>query len=129
MVFLTVYLIVIQQGSGATSLYWSSGSSWVSTTHPSVLPTDDEQTAPGPNDLTAPSISGPRIVPPGVSDQPRVVPLAGSPPALTASQACRKRRADAKRSTAIVEGPQYLNHPEVEQTVGIDQSGILIWTY
>ena len=33
MVFLTVYLIVIQQGSGATSLYWSSSSSWVSTTH------------------------------------------------------------------------------------------------
>ena len=33
MVFLTVYLILIQQGSGITSLYWSSGSSWVSTIH------------------------------------------------------------------------------------------------
>ena len=73
--------------------------------YPSVLPTDDEQTAPGPNDPTTPSISGLRIVPPGVSDQPHVVPLAGSPPALTASQARRKQRADAKWSTAIVEGP------------------------
>ena len=74
--------------------------------YPSVLPTDDEQTVPGPNDLTTPSISGPHIVPPGVSNQPHIVPLAGSPPALTALQARWKWRADAKRSTTIIEGPQ-----------------------
>ena len=74
--------------------------------YPSVLPTDDEQTAPGPNDPTAPSISGPRIVPPGVSNQPCIGPLAGSPPALTALQACQKQHADAKRSIATVKGPQ-----------------------
>ena len=74
--------------------------------YPSVLPTDDEQTALDPNDPTAPSISGPRIVLPGVSDQLRVVPLAGSPPALTALQACWKWRTDAKRSIATAEGPQ-----------------------
>ena len=74
--------------------------------YPSVLPTDDEQMAPGPNDPTAPSISGPCIVLPGVSNQPHVVPLAGSPPVLTASQAHQKQRTDAKWSITIIEGPQ-----------------------
>ena len=74
--------------------------------YPSVLPMDDEQTVLGLNDPTGPFISGPRIAPPGVSNQPRVVLLAGSPPALTASQACWKWRADAKQSITTAKGPQ-----------------------
>ena len=74
--------------------------------YPSVLPTDDEQTVPGPNDLTSPSISGPRIAPPGVSNQSQVVPLTGSPSALTTLQAHRKWRADAKQSIATVKSTQ-----------------------
>ena len=74
--------------------------------YPSVFSTDDEQMVLGLNDLTGPSISGPCIVPPGVSNQLRVVPLTGSPPALTALQARRKWHADAKRSIATAEGLQ-----------------------
>ena len=99
MVFLTVYSILIQQGSGVLRLILGQY-------YPSVLLMDDEQMVPGPNDLTSPSISGPHIMPPGVSNQSRVVPLTGSPPALTASQACQKWCTDAKQSITSVEGPQ-----------------------
>ena len=59
--------------------------------YPSVLSTDDEQMVLDPNDPTSPSISGPCIMLPEVSNQPRIVPLAGSFPALTASQARQKQ--------------------------------------
>ena len=71
----------------------------------SVLPTDDEQMVPGLNDLTSSSISGLHIAPSEVSNQPWVVLLAGSPPALTASQVHQKWHADAKQSIATVNGP------------------------
>ena len=73
---------------------------------PSVLPTDDEQTVPDPNDPTGPSISGPHVAPPGVSNQPWIVPLAGSSPALTALQVRQKRHTDAKQSIVTIEGTQ-----------------------
>ena len=61
---------------------------------------------PDLNDLTGPSISGSRIVLPGVSNQSRIVLLADSPTALTALQACWKQCTDAKQSIATIEGPQ-----------------------
>ena len=43
---------------------------------------------------------------PGVSNQPWIVPLAGSPPVLTALQACQKWYADAKQSITTIKGVQ-----------------------
>ena len=73
---------------------------------PSVLPTDDEQTVLDLNEPASPSISGLHVVPPGVSNQYQVVPLAGFPPDLTVLQAHQKRHADAKQSITTIEGAQ-----------------------